>query len=157
MQLTIVRHGEAEAYLSFSQDAKRLLTPKGEADISALGKTWQQSTPDVCLASPYQRTQQTASLLQQSLGFKSITTTEHLTPEANIDALFKLLEATKAKHLLLVSHQPLVSRLLAALVAGHSRYALDYPMMPGSCAMLECEVLAKGLAQLQSIRHAPYE
>lgn len=157
MQLTIVRHGEAEAYLSFAEDAKRQLTQKGEADIRALGQHWQKGRPDVCLASPYQRTQQTARLLQQALGFKSITLEENLTPEASIDALLKLLETNQAKHVLLVSHQPLVSRLLAVLVAGHSRYALDYPMMPASCASLETDIIAKGLARLQSIRHAPYE
>lgn len=157
MQLTIVRHGEAEAYLSHAQDPTRRLSPKGEADIQALGRNWQQSLPDVCLASPYQRTQQTASLLKQALGFKTITTCEHLTPEANIELLLAMLLKQQGQHILLVSHQPLVSRLLALLVAGHSRYALDYPMQPGSCASLNIEVLAAGLASLNSLRHAPYD
>ena len=94
---------------------------------------------------------------QKGIGLGKVINKSFLTPEASLTDVLDALALCQAEHLLIVSHQPLVSKLLALLIAGHSRYALDYPMMPGSSVYLDMPVPSAGLATLSRLQHAPYE
>lgn len=148
MNLFVLRHGQAEQYAS--SDERRALTPEG---LSRTRDLLLRSVDDLrnvdrILASPYLRAQQTAQLAAELLDL-SIESSELLTPNSSLVALSGWLEQQTGKTLLLVSHQPLVSNLLAWL-CGESRG--HYFMAPGALACLQFEVPARGCADLCWLR-----
>jgi len=156
MHLWLVRHGEAEAYQS--NDELRALTVKGRQDIHALAAKLQQwqVQPQRILVSPYLRAQQTLSILQaQNAWSQAAELSEHITPDASMSDCLQLLEGNKST--LMVSHQPLVSLLLAMLIDGHARYAYDYPMNPGSIACVRLDAWQAGAAHLEFLYSPPYD
>ncbi|MEQ3696871.1 MAG: histidine phosphatase family protein [Pseudomonadales bacterium] len=149
MKLYILRHGTAERWLNDSMDFDRQLTDFGVAQIEQLVPQWRTTMASIeTWVSPYQRTQQTAKVL---LGAEaSFQTTRLITPEASLVSLLNLLPEQK-QDLLLVSHQPLVSSLVAKL-SGLSPY--DCPMSPASLAVLEGDVMAASCMDLRSLNHS---
>lgn len=149
MKLYILRHGTAERWLNDSMDFDRQLTDFGVAQIEQLVPEWREALASIeTWVSPYQRTQQTAKvLLGAEAGFQ---TTRLITPEASLASLLNLLPEQK-QDLLLVSHQPLVSSLVAKL-SGKVPY--DCPMSPASLAVLEGDVMAAGCMDLCSLNHS---
>ena len=123
--ITILRHGEAEP-LSDS-DANRELTDNGfqgsrSAANTLAGFLSLDHHLDAIFHSPFKRTQQTAWVLLQNLSrsgnrldvpcLPSDLLLEDVTPKL----LINWLDRTDMNHVVLVSHQPLVSRLVAWLV-----------------------------------------
>ena len=157
MKLLIVRHGEAEPMCK--ADAERQLTEKGVADALALGRRLQQAglKPAKAAVSPYQRAQQTFAAIQRALAIPAVTI-EHITPESSVAQAIVALEtvADGCDYLLMVSHLPLVSSLIAYLVDGSQRAAYEYPMPPASLAELELDVIAPGCATLKRLISPPY-
>lgn len=156
MKLWIVRHGEAGPYQS--NDRQRELTERGRQDIRDLALQLKQQgcMPDSIWVSPYLRTRQTFVILQQYAAFTtSAQTADALVPEAPVSGVLKLLDES-CREILLVSHQPLVSSLVALLVDGNQRNAFAYPMLPGSVAQLTLDVLLPGSATLQQLQAPPY-
>ena len=148
MKLYLMRHGEAVPFAA--SDAQRPLTPYGE-ECAAAAAEWLPESPRL-LASPYLRTQQTATAVcRQPSEAESV---EWLTPDNDPRQVLEALSQLSGDQpLLLVTHQPLISRLLGLLLTGDSR---DAPAMdPASLACVECEVIAAGCAELQWLRHAP--
>lgn len=151
MKLFVVRHGEAEAPVQ--SDFERQLTARGQQDVKAVA---QQLQVDLAQAShlwvsPYTRTQQTAAIIQQVLPAVTCITSELLTPEANPLRLCEAIEDAQLESLILVSHQPLVGRLvddLCGLEPGR------YFMGPGSVACMETELLAADMAHLLYLQTA---
>ena len=148
MRLYILRHGTAERWINDSMDFDRQLTEFGVAQIEQLVAQWRPQFSQLeTWVSPYQRTQQTAKVL---LGTNaSYHTTRLITPEASLTSLLNLLPE-QTQDLLLVSHQPLVSALVAKL-SGQSPY--DCPMSPASLAVLEGDVMASGCMDLIALNH----
>lgn len=156
MQLWIVRHGEAEPCQT--SDELRALTAQGQHDIQALASMLKQQaiTPQRVLVSPYLRTQQTWAILQAANAWSQVAeVSDRITPDAIISDALQLLQG--AQTTLMVSHQPLVSQLLAVLIDGHGRYAIDYPMYPGSVACLRLDTWLPGAAKLDALLSPPYE
>ncbi|NVK10953.1 MAG: phosphohistidine phosphatase SixA [Gammaproteobacteria bacterium] len=149
MKLAILRHGTAEPWRNDETDEDRALTVTGVDEVTRQGLAHFLSlNPESIWVSPYRRTQQTvASFTPTDTYFE---TTRILVPESPpmvvLDALINV-----HTNLLLVSHQPLVSQLIAKLSA---RAPYDCPMNPASLAILEGDVFAAGCMQLEAIYHA---
>lgn len=112
MQLYIMRHGEAEAPQSGMRDRDRALTERGAARVKEAATTLQEDLTELIIASPYVRTQQTATIVATTLGFRDFDTSETLCSEAPLEGIIKLLNGLEVNAVLLVSHMPLVSLLV---------------------------------------------
>lgn len=120
MILYLLRHGEAEARAH--TDASRQLTPKGQRDVEQVAKQFatRNIRLDRCFASPYDRASQTAELFMQHAGQATgIETLDVLTPEVRASKVMAFLESVHDQHVLLVSHNPLLSELHALLTDGN--------------------------------------
>lgn len=149
MRVVIVRHGEAESFINAASDAARKLTPRGRSDVKHLGDRLAGEGFDVqrIIASPYLRAQQTAALLAAKLSDDDVlTTAPELQPDCSPGVAMNLIDATALDTVLIVSHQPLVGRLLKLLVDEG-----ELPLfMPACCAVIKADVLAAGCAELVS-------
>lgn len=154
MILTVFRHGEAADAAS---DYARRLTARGEEDVAraghALAAACQQrkiSPPDVLCCSPWIRTMATADILSITLPAALAEVVPALQPGAKMRDVEATLEerlaaGAPAEHLLLVSHQPLVSRLINHWLDEDGRVP---PLNPGAFASLEMDIPARGCARL---------
>lgn len=153
MHVIILRHGEAERQTS--PDAQRRLTPRGRSDAARAG-AWlarQPLIPDRLCASPLLRAQQSAEAVQQSLPQLRLETEQLLVPEAEPAAVLAWLERQSARSLLLVSHLPLASDLVALMVDGIA--AGGPPLDTASMVCVELDPVASGCGRLNWLRHAP--
>ncbi len=122
MNVFIMRHGEATTFAN--NDRERELTEHGQDEVIGMTKRCAKdfAAVDEIWASPYIRTQQTASVVSTIID-KKIVTHGFLTPTNNPDSVLKVL-AAEDKTILIVSHQPLVGTLvdkLADLETGRYR------------------------------------
>lgn len=121
MELFIVRHGDAPT----GEDGERRLSEQGFREVRDLAR-WLKATGvtvERILASPYLRAQQTAKEIHRILEVQTPLETEPLlvtfsAPELTAEAL----RARPESALLVVSHMPLVARLLAYLTDGNDSY-----------------------------------
>lgn len=149
MRLFILRHGQAEPYVR--DDFHRALTSVGRVEVN---KRISENKDDLKMvteiwASPYLRTQQTAEIACELLGQANANSTDFLTPEASPHELIDALYASAACSVLLVSHQPLVSRLIEFLRDDNT---LKYQMNTASLACIDLEVVALGLGHLRWVK-----
>jgi phosphohistidine phosphatase len=138
MHLYLLRHGEAEP--QSREDSTRALAARGKLDVDAVAG--QFASRDIllthCYYSPYLRTTQTAQVflntLNSSVKLEPLTL---LTPDKrakSVIGFLDTLDTLQAQHVLLVTHNPLVSELLALLTDG------DIPNMH-VCATSELNAL----------------
>ena len=125
MQIFVMRHGQAESVAP--SDALRPLTAQGihEAQISAQWLSENQHTFDCIFVSPYLRAQQTADkVIEQLKSLGTRKTLSFITPEGNAKEVHDYLDAVlgleQYKKVLLVSHMPLVSYLVAELTSDNT-------------------------------------
>jgi phosphohistidine phosphatase len=158
MRLFIVRHGEAEAQTS--TDANRALTSKGISDAKSLGLLLQKESVvfTQIVVSPYCRAQQTLENILSAFNIApEIHVLNTITPNNSVALAKQSVEPLLTiETLLLVSHLPLVSAMIADLVEGDERMAPLYPMMPASVAELHLDTLMSGSATLQRLLSPPY-
>lgn len=118
----ISRHGEAEA--EAVNDVERRLTERGKTEITAL---WQRlknhrdlELPTAIVASPYVRAQETANLIADVLGVKSIQTSEEIVPDGSVSQVLEQLQNLQStnENILVVSHMPLVGYLYSQWCQG---------------------------------------
>lgn len=140
--LYLVRHGIADSYSPTGQDSGRLLTPEGEQLIERVGTMLHTRNilPDMMIASPYTRAQQTASILAQKLEYsQTIESDKRLIPAASPRTVHTFLQEWKDKDsLMLVGHEPWMSSAVALLVA-NGILAIAYE--PGSVCCINIERL----------------
>jgi phosphohistidine phosphatase len=121
MNLYLLRHGEAEARAH--NDPARQLTVKGRSDVEHVARQFaaRQLPLEQCFVSPYVRAAQTAELFIEQLSSSvSCTTTELLVPEVRASTVIDFLgKNIDRQHVLLVSHNPLLSELNALLTEGN--------------------------------------
>jgi phosphohistidine phosphatase len=120
MIITILRHGEAG---SASIDAERELTPQGIDDISFAGQQFHKAcearrlvSPDLIRHSGWLRTTETADIFAGPCQSCSVLPEQALQPDGDVFGVTIMLRRLQdthpdAAHVLLVSHQPLVSQL----------------------------------------------
>lgn len=161
MLVTIWRHGEAGAARS---DRDRALTTRGANDIKHGCHQFQAACeaknfgrPQAILHSPYTRTVETANILASNFKGASIKPLRVLEPgndvagvEAALDE--QLLQGKAADHIILVSHQPLVSYLLNYLLGEAGRVP---SLSPGALATVELDTTGQGCACLAFWAMAP--
>jgi len=149
MILYLLRHAIAvdRGSSGDEDDSARPLTPKGERRMRrgaegmlALGLSY-----DLILSSPYQRARQTADIVAEVYAVRdgvqiSAALASDGDPRQVIDALIHT-HGTR-QHILLVGHEPYLSRLISTLVTGGS--ALPLVMKKGGLCKLSIDALRFG-------------
>lgn len=154
MILTIWRHGEAGNAVT---DRMRELTSVGQDDIGfgchqfqGLCSERELPHPELILFSEWVRTTQTAEIIANAFTDAVTVSCRALIPGSGPRDVDAELDRRKTagqlpEHLLLVSHQPLVSALVDYYLGS---VGLVAPLVPGGLAVLEMNVVAQGCASL---------
>lgn len=118
MLVYLLRHAIAED--SAVTDAARNLTAEGLAQANSIAEKFGQHAPvmDKVLCSPYFRAQQTAAAVMPLFPDLSITTEDSIKPGGDVYAVLDTIEATDLQNILLVGHNPFLSKLLSVMVDG---------------------------------------
>lgn len=130
MQIFIMRHGEAQAYAR--SDQQRKLTEYGTKQAKQAGAWLASHHPDIDIVfmSPYVRAQETAQLVcNEYATFIESKTLNFITPEGNAKDVHDYLDAiaseNKYQKLIIVSHMPFVSHLVAELTINNHMLAFN--------------------------------
>jgi len=155
MIVTIWRHGEAE---QGPVDRERCLTDRGCDDVGFGCEQLHEAlasrglaAPDRILYSPWVRTRETAGIIASAYTHAESAPEEALRPGSNVAAVAQRLESVLQRpavpgHLVLVSHQPLVSRLLAYFLGDGDAVP---PLSPGAYATFTLEVSGRDCGSLR--------
>jgi phosphohistidine phosphatase len=150
MDLYIMRHAIAEEGSRTGKDCDRVLTPEGveRTQQSALALKKLEVDFDLILTSPFVRTTKTAQIIAEGLGCKK---PEEFPPLASGQSSVQLLEGLlrlkgQPRSLLLVGHEPDLSRLISILLSGTDEIGIT--MKKGALCKLECMKIAPGYARL---------
>jgi phosphohistidine phosphatase len=127
MNLYLLRHGIAvdPSVAGFAKDAERPLTPKGKRRLRQIANAMDvlNISFDMILSSPYVRAKQTAEIVATSLKrLKQLKFSDELTLGGNPKLLIQQLNELrpKPKNILLVGHEPYLSKLIALLTTGNT-------------------------------------
>jgi len=115
-----MRHGQAD--YAEKIDSQRNLTLHGISEVKVMGSWLKESmvTIDTIFVSPFKRAQQTAQLIAESFdNVMVMSTLDFITPSGNAKQVHDYLDSVTDDfdNLLIVSHMPLVSYLVAELTA----------------------------------------
>lgn len=125
MNLWLLRHGEAEP--TQTSDIARNLTGTGVQEVLKTAQRLRKVPLDIVLHSPYVRALQTAQIVCEEIAYQGeIAQVEWITPDDNPKQVIKQLEAYEAENILLVSHQPLLGKLVGLLTEGELMGASYY-------------------------------
>ncbi|MDR0779704.1 MAG: phosphohistidine phosphatase SixA [Pseudomonadales bacterium] len=119
MKLYLLRHGEAQARAA--SDSQRQLTPHGVDDVRMVARQFAAKgvTLDRCFVSPYVRAAETATEFLRELHSDLPQESQALLkPEVRALEVMRFLQGVHDHHVLLVSHNPLLSELTALLTEG---------------------------------------
>jgi phosphohistidine phosphatase len=132
MNLFLLRHGIAvdRDPQSFPDDSRRPLTLKGEDRVRLVCDAMQalELSFDQILASPFLRSRQTAEIVATSLGLRRVLQyCDELTPEGDPKALIRFVNRLQPApgNLLLVGHEPYLSRFMSLLISGADVALID--------------------------------
>ncbi len=149
MNLYLLRHGIAvePGTPGYENDSERPLILKGERrlrEAATAMKTLELSF-DLILSSPFVRAKQTAGIVAGELKLKNrIQFFDGLVPGGNPKALIHALNELKPEpeNVLLVGHEPYLSRLISLLLSGGADAAVE--MKKGALCKLEIGELCHG-------------
>lgn len=137
MRIILVRHGLAEGVSEKYSEETRPLTQEGRAQIHLMRNLLDGPRNSVTglWCSPYTRAMQTAEILFPGSAWKSREIVKELLPDENPCLLVNLLRASSSRtgDLAIVSHQPLLGRVLAALLDVSDAL---FDIVPGTCLVL---------------------
>lgn len=146
MNLYFMRHGIAADRTdtdATSKDQERTLTPKGikRMQKAAKGLVTLSLSFDRILTSPMERARQTAKIVAQSLQLEDrVEEIAQLNPDQSVqDLLSALVPYSSEKQILLVGHEPLLSRTLSFLLAGKT--GADIRLKKGGLCCVEVDGL----------------
>jgi phosphohistidine phosphatase len=146
MNLYFLRHGIAvdPSEPDFARDAERPLTPKGRRRLRQIAEAMDalRISFDLILSSPYVRAKQTAEIVAKILKRKKkLKFSDELTPGGNPKSLIQQLNDLRPRpeNILLVGHEPYLSKLIALLTAGNTNMEID--LKKGSLCKLETNSL----------------
>jgi phosphohistidine phosphatase len=149
MNIFFLRHGIAveRGTKGFEKDSERPLTAKGKRQLrkSAAGMKKIKLRFDLILSSPYERARRTAEIVAEELKLKKrLKVTDALKYENDpAQVIGELATLKRAPHnVLLVGHEPYLSRLASMLVSGNGDLAMD--LKKGGLGKLEMESLHVG-------------
>lgn len=150
MNLFILRHGIASdpgehGLPENLADAERPLSAKGKQKLHGITDAMRamELSFDAVISSPFLRARQTAHIVTESLHLRrKLILTDQLAPNGNPKSLVEQIGklGPRAKNVLLVGHEPYLSRLIAWLVAGNTAVNID--LKKGGFAKLEIEKLS---------------
>jgi len=165
MNLYFVRHGKAaERSRKWHPDSTRPLTRDGEKKMfeAARGMKTLGISFDLILTSPYIRAFRTAEILGEVFDSKKLFESKNLVPEAEPEAIIDEINQNFAtlKEIALVSHEPLMSRLISLLLSGKDNLSIAMrkgglckmsveTLNSGPCASMEWLMTAKQLARMR--------
>ena len=134
MIVYIMRHGEAEA--NSSSNGERHLTERGASQVTnVLHMANQMGASITAIASsPLVRAKQTAEIAKRILKVDYFITNS-LEPEGSPEEIYVELSKYNSSGVLLVSHQPLVSKLLSDLLGAEARISF----LTGTVAMVKVD------------------
>ena len=126
-ELLLLRHGEAKP-AHYASDFLRALNPEGRrATKQVAAWTIEQSCqPDIIIASPAERTKETAELFCEALGASPVMIWESAIYEATVRTLLTVLaNAPRAERVMVIGHNPgiegLIRHLSESIPAGDNR------------------------------------
>jgi len=132
MNLYFLRHGVSVERdpQSFPDDSRRPLTLKGEDRVRLVCDAMQalELSFDNILASPFLRSRQTAEIVAGTLGLRrALEFRPELTPGGDLKAFIRFVNRFQPapENLLLVGHEPDLSRLLSLLISGTEVALID--------------------------------
>jgi phosphohistidine phosphatase len=137
MRLAIVRHGKAEQHSGTGADRDRRLRPRGEEQARWLGERFAADgdwAPALILASPFERAITTARLIQDATGVP-LAIARELECDEPASRAVALIARHSASPLMVVGHNPQLSRLVATLVGGPTTKPPE--LRTGEVALLE--------------------
>ena len=123
MRLYVMRHGDAGDHASWDgDDFERPLTERGRERTLAMAEHLDAIgiAPRRVLTSPLARAAQTAAIVAEVLGgVETLVQDDRLGAHFGIDGLSRILaDNEEAEALLLVGHEPTLSRVIADLIGG---------------------------------------
>jgi len=140
--LIVVRHGEAEPKSSGILDENRGLTAQGKVSMRntlMIAKEILGPTVDLVLSSPLLRARESAEIAQTIFGLPGFEVSESLEPEGSPYEVYRsLTKYSQRERVLIVSHQPLVSRILSGLLNWNERH---FTFSTSAVAMVEVKEL----------------
>ena len=149
MYLYLLRHGIAvePGKAGFEHDSDRPLIPKGERRLRSAAAAMEklELSFDLILSSPFVRARQTAEIFASELKLKKrLKFSDDLVPGGSSKALIHALNELKPapENVLLVGHEPYLSRLISLLVSGGADGAIE--MKKGGLCKLEVGQLRHG-------------
>jgi phosphohistidine phosphatase len=164
MNLYFLRHGKACARSrKWRPDSTRPLTRDGEKKMfeAARGLQTLDLSFDLILTSPYIRAFRTAEILAEVFGAKKMFETKNLIPEAEPKAVVAEINEcfSSLKQIVLVSHEPFLTRLISLLLSGKENLPIDLrkggfckmavkELSAGPCGCLEWLMTSRQLARM---------
>jgi phosphohistidine phosphatase len=149
MNLYILRHGIAveRGTPGFDSDADRPLTAKGKRLVRQIAEAMREMelSFDLIFSSPFPRARQTAEIVAAVFKRqKKLACSNELTPGGNAKSLVGHLNKIKPppENILLVGHEPYLSRFIGLLSAGNADMEID--LKKGGLCKLEVESLRHG-------------
>jgi phosphohistidine phosphatase len=145
MEIYILRHGIAveRGTPGFKKDGDRPLTEEGEEKMGQIAETMlaMDLKFDLILSSPFVRAKRTAEIVAEALD-EEITFSNLLEPDSNALELIREINDEKPQRVLLVGHEPDLSRLISVLISGDSDGAIE--LKKGGLCKLTVDKLAFG-------------
>ncbi len=155
MELYLFRHGIAEDGKPGNSDADRELTDEGRKKVAEVVKAARKAgvAPSLILSSPYKRAAETAALAATGFDYKTgVLQTDTLVPHGSPEKVWGELRAHKDETaILLAGHEPLMSHLVAYLLASP---ALRIEIK--KAAMVRIDISAMGLVPHGTLRWMIY-
>lgn len=149
MLVYLMRHGKAER--SATWDEGRELTVEGVLQNRSVIKKLFSRSPiiDKGFVSPFERAKQTAADFHLVFPGVELEETRLLIPESDPYDVLNLLEEKQDHHLILIAHNPLLSRLFSLLVDGTTEGARQVETSNALCIMMG--IIAPGCGELKYV------
>jgi phosphohistidine phosphatase len=142
MDIFVLRHGIAADRdpAEFPDDSLRPLIPRGERKLRRVCEAMQEMelSFDLILSSPFLRARRTAEIAAEAVGLgDALRCDDELAPEGDPVSLIEHVNgmSPEPRNLLLVGHEPYLSRLISILTTGGSE--LEIELKKGGLARLE--------------------
>ena len=164
MNLYILRHAKAEeSGARFPDDSKRPLTAEGEKEMFRVAEGMRELklSFDLILSSPFVRARRTAEIVAEVFASDKLRLSKNLASAGDARNLIGELNDNypSFKTILLVGHEPYLSKLVSRLSAGDERLSLRFKkaglckltvgdLRFGRCATLEWLLTPRQLAVL---------
>jgi phosphohistidine phosphatase len=152
MDLYILRHGIAEERSRSGKDRDRALVTEGKEKTRAAGKALRKMEIDfdLVLSSPFVRAWQTAEIIVEECGCaRALQPCDALSAGGPMKEVFGELRKAAGTHssVLVVGHEPDLSRLISVLLSGTTELAIT--MKKGGLAKLTCATAEPAGARLE--------